>query len=349
MHDTPSLEIDGSLGEGGGQILRSSLALSLITGRSFRLRNIRARRAKPGLQPQHLTAVRAAAAIGQAHTIGATAGSLQLDFHPGTVRAGDYRFDIGTAGATALVLHTVYLPLALQPESSRLVFEGGTHNEQAPCFHFLDATWRAYMARVGIEMSLHLERPGFYPKGGGRFRATIAGASELRGLTLDTRPALTHASGLSASSGGLPDHIAERQRARAVERLAEAGITAELREEHWIGGKGTMLAVTFDQTAVPTMFFGLGALGRPAEAVADEAVAQAIAFRDAGAPVDEHSADQLLLPLSLAADPSVYRVSRVTAHLGSHIDVVRSFLARDIVCDAPVGSPGTVRIGALAR
>src|SRR5581483_11832269 len=181
------IDIDGSFGEGGGQILRSSLTLALLTGQAFRLRNIRAKRQRPGLQPQHLTAVRAAAEVGHAQTRGAAVGSTHLEFVPQTVRPGRYHFAIGTAGATALVLHAVYLPLALQDAPSDLAFEGGTHNDHAPCFHFLDITWRAYLDRIGLPITLHLDRPGFYPRGGGRFTAHVPGGSHLRGLTLTDR------------------------------------------------------------------------------------------------------------------------------------------------------------------
>src|SRR5439155_4429833 len=141
-----TLEIDGSQGEGGGQILRSSLALSLLTGRAFHLRNVRANRPKPGLQPQHLMSVRAAATVGQAQLRGASLQSSDLVFEPGEVRPGTYRFDIGTAGATGLVLHTVYLPLMLQGAvPSELTLTGGTHVSTSPCYHFLDSTWRAYL------------------------------------------------------------------------------------------------------------------------------------------------------------------------------------------------------------
>ena len=158
------IDIDGSFGEGGGQILRSSLTLALMTGQAFHLRNVRARRSRPGLQPQHLTAVRAAAEVGQAQTRGASVGSSQLEFHPQAVRPGDYRFAIGTAGATTLVLQTVHLPLALQNAPSTVTVEGGTHNDHAPCFHFLDTTWRGYMARLNLPIDLTLVRPGFYPR-----------------------------------------------------------------------------------------------------------------------------------------------------------------------------------------
>src|SRR5947209_6778794 len=159
------LEIDGSFGEGGGQILRTSLALSLLTGKPFRLFNVRARRAKPGLHAQHLTGVRAAATVGAAKLRGASLGSTDLTFEPGPVTPGRYRFDIGTAGATGLVLHTVYLPLALTGRPSELTLTGGTHVTTSPNFHFLDATWRNYMAACGLGMRLRLVRPGFYPRG----------------------------------------------------------------------------------------------------------------------------------------------------------------------------------------
>ena len=150
------IDIDGSFGEGGGQILRSSLTLALMTSQAFRLRNIRARRSRPGLQPQHLTAVRAAAEVGQAQTRGASVGSSQLEFDPQTVRPGTYRFTIGTAGATTLVLQTVHLPLALQNAPSTVTIEGGTHNDHAPCYHFLDTTWRGHMGRLNLPIDVDI-------------------------------------------------------------------------------------------------------------------------------------------------------------------------------------------------
>src|SRR5947209_18659332 len=194
------IDIDGSFGEGGGQILRSSLTLALLTGQAFRLRNVRARREKPGLRPQHLTAVRAAAEVGRAQTRGATVGSSELEFEPQTVNPGSYHFAIGTAGATTLVLHTVYLPLALQPSPSDIILEGGTHNDHAPSFDFLATTWRGYLARIGLPLTLKIDRPGFYPRGGGRFTAHITGGVNLRGLTLTERPRITRVVGVSAVS-----------------------------------------------------------------------------------------------------------------------------------------------------
>src|SRR5437763_9801015 len=182
------IDLDGSFGEGGGQILRSSLTLALLTGQSFRLRNVRARRAKPGLQPQHLTCVRAAAQVGDAQTAGASVGSSTLTFEPSTIRPGRYDFAIGTAGATGLVLHTVYLPLALRGGGpSELTLTGGTHVRTSPCFHFLEATWRRYLEQLGLRIRLRLVRPGFYPRGGGRVEAAIQPCPRLHGASLPER------------------------------------------------------------------------------------------------------------------------------------------------------------------
>ncbi|HEX4591104.1 MAG TPA: RNA 3'-terminal phosphate cyclase [Gemmataceae bacterium] len=340
------IDIDGSFGEGGGQILRSSLTLALMTGQAFRLRNVRARRAKPGLRSQHLTAVRAAAEVGRAQTRGASVGSSQLEFEPQTVQPGNYHFAIGTAGATTLVLHAVYLPLALQDSPSHLVFEGGTHNEHAPCYHFLATTWQSYLVRIGLPLTLHLDRAGFYPRGGGRFTADIAGTAKLRGLTLTERPPITRAIGFSAVSGGLPEHIARRQMGRAKERLDAAGLEADVGLETWNGGPGSVLALMLDEAPVPTLYFGLGARGKRAEAVADDAVEQVLDYVAADAPVDEHSADQLILPLAFAEGPSEYHVSRVTKHLLTNVEIVHKFIPRRIEIDSAEGEPGTVRIEA---
>src|SRR4051794_14489103 len=234
------LEIDGSFGEGGGQILRTSLALSLLTGQPFRLRKVRAnRKPKPGLQPQHLASVRAAAKIGRATVIGDTVGSSQLTFEPGPVSAGRFHFDIGTAGATALVLHTVYLPLAVAGGPSEIVLEGGTHNEKAPCFHFLQTTWRAYLARLGLAVSIEMKRPGFYPRGGGLLVAQIHPWTVRKPLKLPGPVNLEKATVLSAAAG-LPSHVNNRQARRATVRLRDAGIEPEVAAEEWDGGPGSM-------------------------------------------------------------------------------------------------------------
>lgn len=192
-------EIDSSIGAGGGQVLRSSLALSILTGQSFRMQRVRAnRKPKPGLQPQHLASVRAAAAISGARISGDSVGSSVLTFDPGPIVPGKYRFAIGTAGSTSLVLHTVYLPLIWRaPGPSEVVLEGGRHVTTSPCFHFLDVTWRAHLRRLGIQIGLQMTRPGFYPRGGGQVVAHLQPCSRVNGLTMTKCPPITKASGLS--------------------------------------------------------------------------------------------------------------------------------------------------------
>jgi RNA 3'-terminal phosphate cyclase (ATP) len=341
------LEIDGSFGEGGGQILRTSLALSLLTGKPFHLRKIRAnRRPKAGLRPQHLASVRAAAQIGNAMVNGATVSSSDMTFRPGDVASGKYHFPIGTAGSTALVLHTVYLPLALADGPSELVLEGGTHNEKAPSYHFLQTTWRAYMARLGLHVSLEMMRPGFYPRGGGMLTAHIQPWGLRKPLKLTGPVALERASILSATAG-LPAHVNNRQARRATVRLRDAGVEPDVSTEEWQGCPGSMLAITW-AGPVPTLFTGLGARGKPAETVANEAADEALAHRETGMPVDPHSADQLLLPLSLADGNSEYHVSEVTRHLTTNVAVIQLFLDREIAIQGDEGSTGVVRVSGRA-
>jgi RNA 3'-phosphate cyclase len=340
------LELDGAFGEGGGQILRSSLALSSITGRGFHIRNIRQGRKKPGLQPQHLASVLAAAAVAGAEVRGANRDSMDLVFEPGAVVPGNYRFAIGTAGATGLVLHTVYLPLAIRTGGpSEITIEGGTHVSASPCFHFLDASWRAYLELLGVRVQLQMLRPGFYPRGGGVVKATVQPCPRLVGLHLTGQAEATRAAGFSAVAG-LEQHIARRQARRATFRLEQAGIKADIREETWPGGPGTALGVLLETEPVPTMFFALGERGKPAESVADEAVDQALAHLKAGtSAVDAHSADQLVLPLALAEGPSRFTVAAMTSHLFTNVGVIRQFLERDIRCEGAEGDQGLVSIG----
>jgi RNA 3'-terminal phosphate cyclase (ATP) len=339
------LELDGSFGEGGGQILRTGLALSLLTGRSFQLFNLRAGRSKPGLQPQHLMSVRAAAAIGQAQLRGTNLGSRELVFEPGTVKGGNYHFSIGTAGATGLVLHTVYLPLALRAsEPSQVILEGGTHVPASPCFHFLDVTWRGYLEELGLQVRLQMRRPGFYPRGGGLVEVQIQPCRQVRGLQLLEAALPQTATGFSAVAG-LPAEIARRQARRAIHQLKDTGLRVDIPEESWPGGPGTVLAIQLDTQPVPTLFFALGARGKRAERVADEAVDQVRAYLAASpAAVDPHSADQIILPLAFADGPSAFTVTEVTSHLITNMAVMRHFLDREIVCEGEQGKSGLVRI-----
>ncbi|MBI2804129.1 MAG: RNA 3'-phosphate cyclase [Planctomycetes bacterium] len=337
--------IDGAQGEGGGQVLRTSLALALITGKPFRLRNIRARRSRPGLQAQHLMSVRAAAEIGAAKLRGASLGSVDLTFEPGQVTAGDYHFKIGTAGATSLVLHTIYLPLALSGGASTVIIEGGTHVKASPCFHFLARTWTAYLKAIGINGDVTLQRVGFYPRGGGAITARIEPCEcPLPFFGLTAAPITT--ASIVTVLAGLPSQIGDRLRQRAANRLGNLGLEVETRMETHTGGPGCILGIELPTAPAPTFLFALGEKGTPAEAVADEAASIVADFLRADPlGVDEHSADHLLLPLSLAEGASEFRVASLSSHLLTNADVIGHFLERSITFEGTQGEPGTVRFG----
>ncbi len=338
------IELDGAHGEGGGQILRTSLALSLITGKAFHLRNLRAGRDKPGLQPQHLMSVQAAATIGQAKTQGAGRGSKDLIFEPGRVAPGKYHFAIGTAGATGLVLQTVYLPLVFAGGPSTVTIEGGTHVKASPCFHFLQTTWRAYLERLGIALELKMQRPGFYPRGGGLIQADIAPCPAIAGLQIEHIEPVVEAHAFSAVAG-LPEHIRQRQAMRLSQRLHDLGLAAKVDEESWPGGPGTVVGITLPTTPAPTFFFGLGERGKPAERVAEEAYEQVVDFLDAEPlGIDEHCADQLVLPLALAAGPSSFPIARISSHLLTNIAIIQILVEREIVVEGRSGKPGRLAI-----
>ena len=181
------IELDGSMGEGGGQVLRSALTMSILTSQAFTIQNIRAQRQKPGLMAQHLKAVDAAAAVSRAAVDGARLGSSHLEFYPGEIRAGRYQFDIGTAGATSLVLQTIAIPLSFAGSASSVIITGGTHVPWSPCFHYLDLQWRYWLERIGFNLDLTLDLAGFYPQGGGRISCVIRPANPLVGLQLAHR------------------------------------------------------------------------------------------------------------------------------------------------------------------
>jgi len=212
----PMLTIDGSFGEGGGQILRSSLALSLVTGKPFVIERIRASRKKPGLMRQHLSAVRAAAEVSKARVDAAELGSLRLTFCPGTVRAGDYAFDVGSAGSATLVLQTVLPALLLADGESNLTLRGGTHNPLAPPFDFLAKSYLPLVNQLGPTVEARLLRPGFYPAGGGEFTVRIQPARQLGRLDLTDRGEI-RARRVRVLLANLPRHIAERE-CRAIAR-----------------------------------------------------------------------------------------------------------------------------------
>jgi RNA 3'-terminal phosphate cyclase (ATP) len=339
------VRLDGAQGEGGGQILRTALTLSLLTGRPFRVDRIRANRDRPGLRPQHLAAVQAAAELGNADVSGASVGSRSLTFRPGAVGRRDLAIDIGTAGSTAMVLHTLHLPLALAEGAGvRLTLEGGTFNLAAPSFPFLAATWAAHMRDLGLPVAVAMPSAGFFPAGGGRLEAWVE-PGEPRAIVRDSRGPVE----VRAEAGvcGLPHSIAERMLARAEERLGSLGIDLAVDLAEWPGrGPGAAIALTATDGTTPATFVGLGRKGKPAEAVADEAVEELLAYLSVpDAAIDPHSADQLLLPLALAEGRSVYTTPEATEHLRTNARTIAAFLDRPIVIDEADGGPARVVVG----
>jgi len=321
------LDIDGSMGEGGGQVLRSALSLAMLSGRPFQLHSIRANRDRPGLRPQHLAAVRAAAMICGAAVEGDVLGSRELHFVPGRVQHGSYRFDIGTAGATALVLQTLLPPLALAAGPSQLQIRGGTHVPWSPCYHYLDWQWRVLLGRAGMPFELQMPLAGFYPQGGGRLQANIPGHARPRALRLSERGPIRRLRGLSAVAR-LPIGIAERQREEALRRLRpllELDPEIELQELS-ARSPGSLLILLAEFEQGRACYFGLGARGKPAEQVAAEAVAPLAAFLRRGGAIDAWLADQLLLPLALADSASLLHSDQASSHLRTNAQVIDRFL-----------------------
>ena len=341
------IELDGSKGEGGGQILRSSLTVALLTRKSFHLRNIRAGRPKPGLMPQHLMCVKSAATVGQAHVRGDSPGCRDVVFDPGEIIPGTYRFDIGTAGCTSLLLHTLYLPLSWQANAlSSVTLRGGTHVKGGPSHDFLECTWRPYLELLGLEVRLELYNRGFYPAGGGAIEAQILPCAQIRGLQFEGSALPSGATVVSAEAD-LPRQaaVANRQANRAVAGLQKLGLAIKVEKQRWAGGPASVVYAVLHTEPVPTLFFALGAKGRPAERVADDLVEQVAQHLGQGMHfVDSHSADQLVLPLALASEPSRFHVAEVTSHLLTNIEVIRQFVDRSIICEGREGEGGVVVI-----
>jgi RNA 3'-terminal phosphate cyclase (ATP) len=308
------------MGEGGGQILRSSLALSALTGQPVTLENIRAARRKPGLMRQHLTAVRAAAEVCGAQLSGDELGGRRLIFRPGRVEAGDYRFSIGTAGSTTLVLQTVLPPLLRANGDSTVVVEGGTHNSKAPPFEFLDTTFGGVLRAMGADVEFTLGRHGFYPAGGGSITARIRGRRPLWPLALtDTRD--VESISARALLAGVPQHVGLRELATLREKLTISGESAQRVPSD---GPGNVVMATVRRPDVSTVFTAYGERGVRAERVAEQVVSQVRRYLTAQVPVGEFLADQLLLPCFIAGGGE-FRTRAPSLHTTTNADVLQQF------------------------
>jgi len=318
------LIIDGSFGEGGGQILRSSLGLSMVTGRPVRIEKIRAGRSKPGLMRQHLTAVQAATQIAQAEVSGADIGSTALEFRPGTVRPGEYSFAVGTAGSTTLVLQTILPALLTASGPSRLSFEGGTHNPFAPPFDFLAKAFIPLVNRMGPKVSAVLERAGFYPAGGGKFSLTIEPAEKLAGFELAARGEILGRQGRILLAD-LPGHVGKRELNLLKNNTGWDDSCFTVEQVQGSPGPGNVVLIEIEAEYVTEVFTGFGEAKRTAEAVAKHALQAYQHWLRADVPVGRYLADQILLPLAIAGHGS-YLTLPLSRHSATHVELVRRFL-----------------------
>ena len=318
--------IDGSMGEGGGQVLRTSLALSLVTGKPFRIENIRAGRKKPGLLRQHLTAVKAAAEVCGTQC-SASLGSLELDFWPGAAKGGEYRFAVGTAGSVTLVLQAVLPALVLAGEPSSLVLEGGTHNPWAPPVDFLERCFLPVLGRMGPRVTLELDRCGFYPAGGGCFRVEVQPVERLERIDILERGDILHQKA-RALVACLPENIGHREMKilRQKGMLERSDVSVEKVES---AGPGNVLLIEVEGEHVTELVTSFGRRGVSAEEVARDAVKELRKYIASGAPVGQHLADQVLIPMALAGGGS-FRTCAPTRHTTTNVEVIKQFVDVDI-------------------
>ena len=341
------IEIDGSHGEGGGQMLRTALSLSCITGKAFRISNIRKNRSKPGLMRQHLVAVQAAARISSAEVVGADLGSTELIFQPLQVANGTYNFDIGTAGSAPLVLQTLIPPLLGSGGASQVTVVGGTHVPFSPSWHYLEQVFAPTLERLGVRLELVLEACGFYPKGGGKVRCRVHPAPHLSPLMAQERGRLLYINGCSVV-GNLPRAIAERQASAARAYLQrelgqQVSIEIEAREVT-VFGQGTFIFLKARYEHAVAGFTALGERGKPAERVGEEAARELLEHHVSGMPIDPHLADQLVLYLAQAQGRSEYATSRITNHLETNLMVTGLFLEMESRLYGKHDEPGVVSI-----
>jgi RNA 3'-terminal phosphate cyclase (ATP) len=341
------LHLNGSYGEGGGQILRTALSLAAILQQPFRITEIRRRRKRPGLLPQHLTGVNAAAEICGAKVSGNQLNSTELAFEPGPIRSGSYRFDVaeetGSAGSVTLVIQTILPILFWASERFQVKILGGTHVPFSPCYDYLERVLIPFLRRLGFHLESEIHRYGFFPVGRGEVRLETEPVPKeaLAGITLTERGELRQTRLVSAVAR-LPESIAERQRNRFLTCLGHRDPTIQLRTVP-AQSPGTYVFFECQYENVAVGFTGLGARGKPAEKVAEEAYLEFDQYRQGHGVLDPHLADQVLLFLVLAGKPSAFTTSAVTNHLLTNLWVIEQFLPQvDIRVQGEIGKPGIV-------
>ncbi len=322
------LTIDGSFGEGGGQVLRTSLSLSAATGTPIRLENIRAGRKKPGLLRQHRTAVLATAQACSARVEGAELNSTTLIFEPGPIRAGNFEFSIGTAGSTTLVLQTLLPPLMKASGKSTVTLRGGTHNPMAPPFEFLQHSFLPQLRRLGVSIEGELVQPGFFPAGGGEIRFTLTPPQSATPLSLTERGEKLRHRGLITLCN-LGKAIAGRERTVLAKQLGwpSEAVSVELVEGI---GPGNTVSALLEYEHVTETITAFGRRHVSAERVANDAARAARAYLNQEAPIGEHLADQLLLPMALLGGGR-FVTGTPSSHLRTNMHTIGRFLDKPIV------------------
>jgi len=343
MHED-IIQIDGSFGEGGGQILRTALSLSAITKKPFEIYNIRANRKVPGLSHQHLQAVNSTAQICNAEVVGNQLRSTDLKFYPGETQAGTYHFNIGTAGSVSLVLQTIFYPLSLANKHSSITIVGGTHVTHSPCVDYLKQQWLFFLKKIGFNAEIQTLKAGFYPRGGGEILVKINPSNPQYPLWISDRGKLIQAKGLSTVSN-LDINIAHRQQLQAKKRLLEHNVPHEISlEEIPSYGKGTMLLLVGKFEHSQCCYFSLGAIGKRAETVADDACNELFSFLKTRGTIDEYLADQLILPLALTKGTSQFITPRITQHLLTNMEIIKLFLPVTIDVSGTLNTEGIITI-----
>ncbi len=318
------LVLDGATGEGGGQILRTALTLSMITGEPFRITNIRAKRAKPGLLRQHLVAVQAAAEVCNAEVCDATVGSQSLMFVPGKIKGGEYTFAIGTAGSCTLVLQTLIPALLYASEVSVVRITGGTHNSMAPPAHFLQRAYGRVLAEMGAKLNIELKRFGFYPAGGGEIVAHVEPCKQLAPIDLTTRG--DRLNGYAESFvAGVPVAVAKRELQCVGSDMGWDESQLMIRGLSSDQGPGNALLLTLEHQHVTDVFCEFGEKSVRAETVAKNLISQVREYVASGAAVGEHLADQIMLPFALAGGGR-FTTNCVSQHAMTNAEVIECFL-----------------------
>lgn len=318
------IELDGATGEGGGQVLRTALTLSMITGEPFRITNIRANRPKPGLMRQHLAAVQAAAQICSANIGELSVGAQTLMFTPHKIKGGEYRLSIGTAGSCTLVLQTILPALLYADQASVVHVSGGTHNPMAPPAQFLQRAYGRVLRDMGAIVDIQLKRFGFYPAGGGEIAARIKPCPALRPLELMERGSRISAYAESFIAG-VPNHVAKRELECVAEGMGWDESQLLVRGLPQDQGPGNALLVTLEQQYVTEMFCAFGEKAVRAEAVAKQATRAAHDYLRSGAAVDEYLADQIMLPMALGGGGR-FTLSRISQHARTNAALISRFL-----------------------